>query len=469
MSASSRYWNIWRVSPECERLGYKNCFVTPAQEFVQTHVPDTRSGAAQSTLLSYFHAGSAESRAQAGLCLRCYVSDPILKACQKIDNLFGGYNFTYRDLLPFVLNDDGKTPVVLDSNRKMQLVLVADRQPQATGYKFFSVEILRTFQPDAHSMSLDNWAYLQTKQQPELKNFLSEFGFKHLSDWALLNRVRPKQIERLSERDRHLVNAFHAVYRRDRRQQAGTRKCLDPSIAQLKEMQTHLPQINLLPTELLKALRQVALLLRQYDIWSYRESLEYYDVNSKVYQPRPDLPYSSIDEVDVEQQELSEFFYQQLDLALNQAIEKELSDRIAALKQSKKYAPFAKCFPAGLQLYYVQNLSLKDIAPLLNMTSWDQARRILNPGDLLSKVRTSTIQRVLDRMLQKAYQKGLTQMPPEADYLKTLAEQVEAFADVEIFQEAVEEIRAGKNRSMDSVYAQQLCLHLKTYHYQGVK
>lgn len=43
-------------------------------------------------------------------------------------------------------------------------------------------------------MSLDNWTYLQTKQNKELKNFLSEFGFKLLSDWALLNRARAREM-----------------------------------------------------------------------------------------------------------------------------------------------------------------------------------------------------------------------------------------------------------------------------------
>jgi hypothetical protein len=97
------------------------------------------------------------------------------------------------------------------------------------------------------------------------------------------------------------------------------------------------------------------------------------------------------------------------------------------------------------------------------MTSWDQARRVLNPGDLLDKVRELTVQQVLDRTLEKAKDKGLSQIPPEPDYLKTLLEQIEAFADAEIFQEAAEEIRAGKNRSMNSLYAQQLRLYFEQH------
>jgi len=95
------------------------------------------------------------------------------------------------------------------------------------------------------------------------------------------------------------------------------------------------------------------------------------------------------------------------------------------------------------------------------MTSWDQTRRILNPGELLSKVRILTVQKLLDTMLQKAHTKGLTSIPPEPEYLKTLAEQIENFVDVEVFIEAGEEIRAGRNRSFNSVYAQKLQNYLE--------
>ncbi|MGV2390167.1 MAG UNVERIFIED_CONTAM: hypothetical protein LVR29_23625 [Microcystis novacekii LVE1205-3] len=122
--------------------------------------------------------------------------------------------------------------MVLDSDGKTYLTLDPTGKPQTTAYQCFSLQILRTFKPNAQSsMSLDNWTYLQTKQNPELKNFLSEFGFKQLSDWALLNRTRSKQLQQLAERDRHLIAAFHAVYRQDRHQQhQGTKPCLDPTI-----------------------------------------------------------------------------------------------------------------------------------------------------------------------------------------------------------------------------------------------
>jgi hypothetical protein len=476
MGLSSRYWNMWRISPAGDRQGYQSCTVPPAQEFFAAtfqsqmtqedpiNASNSQQTNYQTELMPRFQQSSLDvmTRAQAGLCLRCYVSRPILNACRKIDSLFGGQKcFTYQDLLPFVLNDDGETLILLGDDSKTQIVLDRDGETRTAEYKFFSMEILQTFKPDLQSsLSLDNWVYLQTKQNCEIKNFLAEFGFKNLSDWALLNRARKIQVEQLSERDRHLVEAFHSVYRRDRRQQKQSTKCADPSNEQLHEM---LAQLQVRETainnsaQLMTALKQVATQLRQYDIWSSREPLELYNPDDSNYTPRSDLPHESYDALELEQQELLTFFEKQLKTALVQAIEKGVGDRIAALENGR-YAPFAAQFVPGLQQYYVLGLSLKEIAPQLGMTSWDQARRILNPGDLLNTVRSLTLQQVLERVLDKANQMGLTKLPPEPDYLKTLVEHIEAFADAEIFREAAEEIRAGKNRSMQSVYAHSLRL-----------
>ena len=467
VSVSSRYWHIWCISPASAQTGYRSYLLTAAREFARNPILGAQD-AVQSTLLDYFQAQSAavtiETQVQAGLCLRCYVSASVLKACHTIDRLFGSdKSFTYRDLLPFVLNDDGKTQVVLDRDRKVQQV-VGDEVLQRATYQLFSVEVLRTFKAAQSSLSLDNWTFLQTKQNAELKQFLAEFGFRHLSDWALLNRARPHQLERLSEHDRHLVEVFHQVYRRDRRQQtAAGKRCPDPSIEQLQEMMTDLQAKKVTISaagELMPALKLVAAQLRQYDIWSHRVPLEVHDPETGRDIIRSDLPSSAVDESNLEQQELLTFFHQQLDLALNAAIIQELRDRTTALERSKKYAPLATQLIPGLRLYYSQGLSLKEIAPKLGMSSWDQARRILNPGDLLSKVRALTVQQVLDRVLEQAQQKGFAQTPPDPDYLRTLAEQVEATADEEIFQAAVEEMRAGQGRSFNSVYAQQLRIHL---------
>ena len=479
-----KFWKLCRISLAKETVGYEYRLIPEAQDFFEKQILNnyTQNNVfnfalnlnqkAKSTLFSNFlsqnYAISVSKRAAAGLCLRCHVSYPILKACQKIDSLFGGEKrFTYNDLLPFVLNDDGKTLIVLDGQAKTQLVLDDNGITKPTNYKFFSVEVLRTFKADSQSsMSLDNWAYLQTKQNQEVKNFLSEFGFKHLSDWAILNRARSKQIERLSERDRQLINVFHGVYRRDRRshRSAGVQKCPDPSNSQLQEMLTALQKQNVTVksnAELIAELKQVAVQLKQYDVWSSREPLEIRDPDTGNDVLRPDLPHASTDELNVEQQEILEFLHQQLKSALIQSIEQEISACIAKLEKSKSYAIFAQKFIPGLQLYYCQGMSLKEIVPLLQMSSWDQARRVFNPGELINNVRACTVEKVLDSTIAKAQEKGLTQIPPEPEYLKTLNEQIEAFADVEIFKEAAEEIRTGKNREMNSLYARQLRVYFR--------
>ncbi len=467
MNTSSRYWKIWRINPAGGNLGYQQIPLNIAQQFTKSQLFDTENSNIQIILLSLFKSKNKQvdliKHALAGVCLRCYVSEPILKECKKISSLFGGEKqFTYQDLLPFVLNDDGQKLIILDEDGKTQLIVDENNQIQESKYKLFTVRILQTFDADLQCrMSLDNWAFLQTKQNTELKNFLSEFGFVHLSDWALLNRIRVKQLERLLTRERHIVDAFHAVYRRDRQQgkNRGIKKCPDPTDAQLQEMLVYLQlsQVRIdTPLQLIKELRQISVQLRRYDIWSSREAFDIYDAESGSYVIRRDLPSSSLDEGDLEQQEFLVFLQEHLYSTLTEAISQEVEAHIQKLQKSKRYAPFAQKYIQGLQLYYSGGMSLKNIAPELGMTGWDQARRVLNPGELLSKVRANTVNQMLESILKLAAEKGLTEIPPTAGYLSTLIEQIESYADGEIFQQAAEEIRAGKNRRMNSPYAEQL-------------
>jgi hypothetical protein len=489
MPALSRFIDLWQLCAARDSQGFKAVPVKKSQAFLeQTSLEDiaqsrnlddsmAQSQALQSALLSYFygpHATVAQSNArqdnaaQAGLCLRCYISEPILKACQKIDHLFKSQGcFTYRDLLPFVLNDDGRQLIVLDAEGKTQLLVDAQGTTRPSTYSIFAIKVLQTFQPNLKSrMSLDNWTYLQTKQNPEIKKFLSEFGFQLVSDWALLNRVKAAQLEQLSERDQQLVKIFHAVYRRDRhQQQKASTKCQPPSPQQIQEMVAGLEPEGLFygdTEQVLADLKKVATQLRQYDIWGNREPLDVYDSTTQAHTFRTDLPQETSAAMDVEQQEFVAFLNQQLMAELKDAIAKCIGDRITTLTKSSRYRVFSQSYIPGLKLYYQQSMSLREIATHLKMTSWDQARRILNPGELLSQVRTQTIQHFLEQTLAKAQQMGLAQNPPNSDYLSTLIEQIEAFADTEVFQKAAEELHAGKNRSMNSIYAQQLRLMLET-------
>ncbi|WP_083492747.1 hypothetical protein [Lyngbya aestuarii] len=475
MGVLSRYWKMFRIHPASEKVGYQTDGITLAHEFLEQlllksdHSPSCKESF-ETLLLSYLKAQNAQidlqTRALAGLCLRCAVSEPILRACQRIERLFGGgHSFKYRDLLPFVLNDDGQHLIILDDNQKTQFIFQEDGSLKPNTFPFFSVEILQSFQADHPTkMSLKNWVYFKTKQHPDIKKFLSDYGFKKISDWALLNRTRSKQLEPLSTRDRLLVEAFHQVYRRDRRQQSkGAKKCPDPSSEQLQEILSRLQKHEVIISseeQLFKDLKQVAKQLRQYEVWSNRECLEVYNKDKNQYEIRSDLQQEYKPKIEIEHQEIVEFLHQKLRAILSQAIQKEVQHKIQQLKKSRKYAEKASQFIPGLQLYYNQGMSLKEIAPVLGMTSWDQTRRILNPGELLSKIRTMTVQNLLEEVLKKAQEMGLTSIPPKPDYLNTIIQAIEAFADQEVFQNASEEMRTGKNRSFKSIYAEYLRAYL---------
>lgn len=472
---TSQFWTLRRISPGSHGLGYRNQPLQLAQTFFQ-QVFLTQSLQADEerdpaiALLKTFrgHVGEDKThQAHAGLCLRCRVSHPIVQACIKLANLFGSSGqFCYRDLLPFVLTDDGQKLVVptVDGTGYQELEETSGNQPLS--FTSFSLEVLRTYRLETDqpkkSLSLSNWVYLQTKQHPELTSYLAEFGFQKLSDWALLNRVRERQLDQLPERDRNLVSAFHTVYRRDRRLSPRAGRCPDPTVAQLQEMGDWLTQKSLTISThkaLLHELKQVATRLRQCDVWQSRESLEHFDPETGQYQPRADLPLSSETDTAAETELLSGL-QQQLMEVLQASFQQVITARIAKLRKSKKYRPFADQFVKGLQLYYREGQSLKEIAPVLGMSSWDQARRILNPGDFLNQVRTLTLQQLLAQVLAMVEAQALAPWPPSPNYLQQLSEQLETFIDEEIFRAAVAEMKTGSYRQLDSLYAQTLLAQL---------
>jgi len=99
MNASSKYWQMCQISLSQERGGYEYRSVEAARELFEQTVsdsPQAQNGDIQTRLLDLFQpqnsAIDAPCRADAGFSLRCFVSHPILKACQKIDSLFASNN-----------------------------------------------------------------------------------------------------------------------------------------------------------------------------------------------------------------------------------------------------------------------------------------------------------------------------------------------------------------------------------------
>ena len=483
MGPLSKYWEILRIDPGSDGYGYKQKVLPLAAAFFQTKFPQlsesevrSQPSAQQHRAIQFsLHAqfrhkvSSAElsSLAKAGLCLRCYVSYSILRACKKLANLFYGTGqFTYRDLLPYVLNDDGSLQIILDRNGEVQRILTEEGEIQSIEYQLFTVEVLQKFNPHAQlEASLDQWVYYQTRQNKDLKDFLSEQGLCTLSDWALLNRVGANVIEKFPPRDRTLIQAFHAVYRRDRRRQSRNRgkRCFDPSPAQLEEMSHWLQEKGLTIhslEQLNHELRRIAKLLRQYDIWHrsgapLTEPLEGANPDTEGYRELPDLKtINTLDQVAL--QELKTFCREQLVICLDWGIEQGLEEHIYNLSQRRNYASLASKVIPALRLIYCQGRSQGEIAPVLGMTNQTQVSRVLNLKTLLSQVRLRTVAKFWQALSAQVDDLDSTRLSTDPDYSSNLMHQLELFVDTEVFQAAAAEIRTSKNRSLESMYAQRL-------------
>lgn len=475
MVEASRYWTIRRINSVNQ-----SCVIKRAREYFKQQFPQfydvtvlsqEQNQLVQDLLLSQFknqeHQIDIYQRAIAGLCLRCFVSYDILGAVRRLVSNFGlKYHFNVDDILPLVLNDDGQSLIVLNDEGTSQQVLDGNGQPQHSSYNVFAVEVLRTFQRSLTSQSLRNWTYSLIKQNSELQNFLlREYGLCLESDWALLNKAKPDRLDGLNHL---LVDAFHRVYRRDRRQQRQRGRCLEPSTIQLNEMLAILQASGVMsnsPSELMRELRRVAESVRQDKIWQqrgypyYLQSLETTDPDTGEIDP-PD-PNANVDLEEAEENEWLEFCREQLIEVLIWAIEQGIRDRVADLQNRRRYAVFASRLIPGLKLFYCQSMSQRQIAEMLEMTNQTQVTRILQPKELLTQVRFLTVNTLLERVLERANEFGLIGVSQEPDYLSNLMEQVEVFVDDELFNQAMAEISAGtKNRS--SRYAEYLCRYLKS-------
>jgi hypothetical protein len=478
MVEASRYWIIRRINSVNQ-----GWVIQGAKEYFQRQFPDLANveelseqddQLVQDLLLSQFknqeHQIDIYQRAIAGLCLRCFVSYDILGAVRRLVSKFGSeYRFEEAHILPLVLNDDGQSLIVLNDEGTSQQVLDGKGQPQHSSYKVFAVEVLRTFQRSSKSQSLRNWTYSLIKQNSELQNvLLREYGLCLGSDWALLNRANPERLDGLNPL---LLDAFHRVYRRDRRQQRQTGRCLDPSTAQLNEMLAILQasgvRINS-PSELMWELQRVANLVRQERIWQQRgyPSDAYYldepdpNTGQDVSRDIPD-PDANVDAEEEEENEWLTFFREEFIKVFSWAIEQGIRDRVADLENRRKYAVFASRLIPGLQLFYCQSMSQRQIAEVLEMTNQSQVTRILQPQELLKQVRFLTVNTLLERILERANEFGLIGVSQEPDYLRNLMEQVEVFVDDELFNQAMAELKAGTN-NRSSRYTEYLCRYLNS-------
>ena len=486
MLIPSRYWTITVIdSPVIQQNqlkgGYKLKRVHQAQEFFRIHFPELTSKPTLSAAENkHIHAVLWEifdcaedirQRAIAGLCLRCYISKTILVVCKKIAHTYK--IFSYLDLLPFVLNDDGKTLLIFDAQVKNQQSLNnhGTNQVLAKEAEFFTVEILRKFNPQLNaSESLDNWTWRLTQQNQSLRLFLWDFGIKTPSDWGLLCREITRSVKPLLQKnDYEIVEVFHAVYRRDRRKLNEKGACAEPKITQLQEMLLLLQQRHIIVSsfpELLHHLHRIAEILRQDTIYQKTGRIktiptEVYEESIQDYVPNQELPYhTDPDPEDIELQELQSLCNSLFENILYQAIAEVISGHIAYLKKSKGYKEFAERFYTGLLLYYQENMTLGEIAQLWEIP-WYKVRRIFKLENLLDNVQYRTEERFIEELLKVTttpdLPSKLINISNNPDYLNNIAGEIRSYALTKTFLKARAEIQTGKKKIRNSLFAQIIC------------
>ncbi len=237
MDVASKYWQLVGIDASGKRKmreipAAKAFFTETFGDFTaKDNIPDSDI---QHQLIKKCRDGNSEASQLAECCLRCYISWLIEQVCWQLAAKFREHHgFSCSDLLPYVLDDDG-------------------RLRQNSSYKCFSLEILESFNPQKSSLAV--WASMKVKQHPGLLQFLWESGVYLVSDWAILNDTQPKQLERIFrefhclteleiQRAKHILEAYHAVYRAQRLQQRTKiirTKCPAPTFEQLREIVLYL-------------------------------------------------------------------------------------------------------------------------------------------------------------------------------------------------------------------------------------
>ncbi|KAB8334938.1 hypothetical protein SD80_000710 [Scytonema tolypothrichoides VB-61278] len=177
MRVASRYWTLVRI----DATGTRKYQEIPAAQKFFTQVFDDLEpvdnvvdGDIQRELLRWYKEASSKD---AERCLLCFISWLLEQECVKLKENFGkNHNFSLSDLLPYVLDDNGKVS-----------------QPGSS--ECFSRQILQSF--DSKQSSLTTWTIRKFKQHQPLNKFLLECGVYRISDWAILNDTKLPYLTKL--------------------------------------------------------------------------------------------------------------------------------------------------------------------------------------------------------------------------------------------------------------------------------
>ncbi|NJN11824.1 MAG: hypothetical protein HC815_29185 [Richelia sp. RM1_1_1] len=405
----------------------------------------------QLQLLNLYEDASFDQHMNAQRCLLCFISWEIEKTCLNLEKQFGVVGgFTSRDLLPYVLDDDGRL------------------QPK-NSYQCFSLVILQSF--DINQSSLSSWTNRKVKQHPALNKFLLECGIYLLSDWAILNDTQPKQLERILSKfhsltvteiqhNKLLLSSYHAVYRAQRLQQrrAKTSKCQPPTIEQLQQIGDKLSSLStgkfsFSTDNVIAQLQQLAKYLREYRIHIRGGSL----ATESIEAASNDIPVSSFND-NQEENQTSEFlklYRHQFLECLDNALATVTQTRVN--KMQNKDVSKANKFITALILFHCQGLSMTEIAKQIEMKAQFQVTRLLKLKEFRADVTHELLIMLKTRVLK------LAQNYSSLESLQDLESQITIALTEQVTNLIVEaEIEAAGSRSdlSRSRFSSRLCKYL---------
>lgn len=496
----TKYWTICIIANPPDKncnstKGYKKKLLDLARKLFAEEFPELSNQTSlsfkdhqfvQVSLWKMFHNQKldAKQRAKAGLCLRCYVSHAIVKGCEILANRAGD-KISLEYLLPYVLNDDGNTFVVVnsDGNSKSKTQLIVkdsgEIQPIPKDGNFVSVEVLNSYNPNLSdskkSENLDNWCIRRIQQNKDLQTLLLEYGVWIPSDWSLLCREVPQKLYEnnyLKDGDCDFIEVFHAVYRRDRRKSRQRGRCSQPTDAQLEEMLSLLKGKNIIlrsGAELIQKLQQIAEILQEDNYSTKTGKPPTNSIDAVNYSEDKDNYFSKLNEnapennncEKMEENVLRKTLKKLPPEALYHAISFRIPQRVELLKSRRCTRAYAEQFVNGLRLYYreINCLSLKEIAKQWNIT-WSKARRIFELSELIANVQCTSEQIFIRKIQERASQFFAEKISNNPNNLRDIAKEVRSFLDKIAFEQARAEIISPRSPYKKSLFAQILRKYL---------
>lgn len=452
MVCLSKYWEFVKLDTSKRRVE----MITTAQSYFQKQFPDLTKVESHRKVERQLWQQMQSGDGIAETCLRCYISHQIYQVCLDLATKFGSQNgFDCQDLLPFVLDDE------IPSSARVST--------RSSSYQSLASTVLKTFDPGKGT--LNTWVNRYVKQHPELKRFLLEHGVFLVSDWALLNDTKPKELQRILtdmyglsaveiQQICELLIAYHSVYREDRLQQrlvsGATLPCQQPTPEQLIRIANQLEiatKRQFSSTAILNQLHAIAFYLRRYRITAQGGNV------SSVSLDQPDIQtiveQSPISEDD-EELEFIKLYQNQFLECLDRSIAQVIDDYIQKLQ--RKRSAMAQSFTTALHLFHCQGESMNQIAPQINLRKQYEVTRLLKLNELRADIRQKLLLMLRDRVVDTA------KLFTDSQRLQNLDRQLELILEEqisEIIQEAESETKNPvRNQPLRSLFARRLCRYL---------